>query len=165
MGRGKWGGLGWRRQWGAEHGHGVMRRGRWGGCNGKKEMWKGEKGGGRLMVGGEEGARGWRISQMDMMKCPGGHMECFGGMRLQNFLTLFTRATPVFQLVIIIINIIIIIIIIIFINFSEVWSLMCTVGLLSLQFGKKKRKTTLHFPAKTSQQYCNLHHSAFHSIL
>ena len=55
---------------------------------------EGGKGGGGLMVGGEEGARGWEISQMDMMKCPGGHMECFGGMRLQSFLTLFTRATP-----------------------------------------------------------------------
>ena len=28
------------------------------------------------------------------MKCLGGHMECLGGMRLQIFLTLFTRATP-----------------------------------------------------------------------
>ena len=44
--------------------------------------------------GGEEGARGEGISQMDMMKCLGGHMECLCGMRLQSFLTLFTRATP-----------------------------------------------------------------------
>ena len=28
------------------------------------------------------------------MKCLGGHMECLGGMRLQSFLTLLTRATP-----------------------------------------------------------------------
>ena len=31
---------------------------------------------------------------MDVMKCLGGHMECLGGVRLQSFLTLFTRATP-----------------------------------------------------------------------
>ena len=31
---------------------------------------------------------------MDMTKCLGGHMECLGGIRLQSFLTLFTRATP-----------------------------------------------------------------------
>ena len=46
------------------------------------------------MGGGEEGARGEEISQIDMMKCLGGHMECLGGMRLQSFLALFTRATP-----------------------------------------------------------------------
>ena len=34
------------------------------------------------MGGGEEGARGEEISQIDMMKCLGGHMECLGGMRL-----------------------------------------------------------------------------------
>ena len=37
--------------------------------------------------GGEKGARGDGISQMDMMKS-------LDGMRLQSFLTLFTRATP-----------------------------------------------------------------------
>ena len=37
--------------------------------------------------GGQEGARGEGISQMDMMKY-------LGVMRLQFFLTLFTRATP-----------------------------------------------------------------------
>ena len=31
---------------------------------------------------------------MDIMKYLGGHMECLGGMRLQSFLTLLTRATP-----------------------------------------------------------------------
>ena len=46
--------------------------------------------------GGEGGARGGEISQMDYDGMPGwgGHMECLGGMRLQFFLTLFTRATP-----------------------------------------------------------------------
>ena len=44
--------------------------------------------------GGEEGARGEGISQMDMMKCLGGHMECLCGMRLQSFLTLFTHDGP-----------------------------------------------------------------------
>ena len=65
-----------------------MGRERWGGGNRKVETVKGQMG------GGEEGARGEEISQMDMMKCLGGHMECLGGMRLQSFLTLFTRATP-----------------------------------------------------------------------
>ena len=65
-----------------------MGRERWGGGNRKGETVKGQMG------GGEEGARGEEISQMDMMKCLGGHMECLGGMRLQSFLALFTRATP-----------------------------------------------------------------------
>ena len=58
------------------------------GCNGEEEggNWKGETGKG-TKGRGEEGARGERISQMDMMKC-------LGGMRLQFLLTLFTRATP-----------------------------------------------------------------------
>ena len=69
-------------------GKGAMGRERWGGGNRKGETVKGQMG------GGEEGAREEEISQMDMMKCLGGHMECLGGMRLQSFLTLFTRATP-----------------------------------------------------------------------
>ena len=60
-------------------GTGAMGRGRWGGGNGKGETVKGQMG------GGEEGARGEEISQMDMMKCLGGHMECLGGMRLKVF--------------------------------------------------------------------------------
>ena len=60
---------------------GAMGRERWGGGNRKGETGKGTKG------RGEEGARGEGLSQMDMMKC-------LGGMRLQFFLTLFTRATP-----------------------------------------------------------------------
>ena len=64
--------------WGAGDGEGGNREG------------ETERGQGR----GEEGARGGEISQMDMVKCLDGHMECLGGMRLQSFLTLFTRATP-----------------------------------------------------------------------
>ena len=81
MGRGRWRGG----QWEGGDGEGVL---------GRRRCGRGLRGGGGVMVGGEEGARGWGISQMDMMKCPGGHMECFGGMRLQGFLTLFTHATP-----------------------------------------------------------------------
>ena len=67
------------------------------GNNGKGETGRGNRKGETVkgqMGGGEEGARGEEISQMDMMKCLGGHMECLGGMGLQSFLTLFTRATP-----------------------------------------------------------------------
>ena len=71
--------------------------GRGDGGNGKGEMRrgkrKGETGGSWQRGGGEQGARGGGISQMDM-KCLGGHMECLCGTRLQSFLTLFTRATP-----------------------------------------------------------------------
>ena len=62
-------------------GRGAMGRGRWGGGNRKGEMGKWAKGWGRKR------ARGEGISQMDMMKS-------LDGMRLQSFLTLFTRATP-----------------------------------------------------------------------
>ena len=62
----------WRGQWEGGDGDGATGRGRWE---------RGQRG------GGEEGARGEGISQMDKMKR-------MGGMRLQNFLTLFTRATP-----------------------------------------------------------------------
>ena len=55
-----------------------MGRGRWG---------RGQK-------GGEEGQEEGGFHRKDVMKCLGGHMECLGGMRLQSFLTLFTRATP-----------------------------------------------------------------------
>ena len=65
-----------------------MGRGRWGGGNRKGRWGRSQRG------GGEEGVRGEGISQMDMMKCLGGHMKCLCGMRLQSFLTLFTRATP-----------------------------------------------------------------------
>ena len=34
------------------------------------------------------------IMIMQVMPGWGGHMECLGGIRLQFFLTLFTRATP-----------------------------------------------------------------------
>ena len=69
------------------------RRGQWKGGDGEGATGKGRQRKGQ-MGGGEEGARGEEISQMDMMKCLDGHMECLGGMRLQSFLTLFTRATP-----------------------------------------------------------------------
>ena len=72
----------------AGSGEGETGRVRLGGGNRKGETMEGAKG------RGEEGARGEGISQMDMMKCLVGHMECLGGMRLQSFLTLFTRATP-----------------------------------------------------------------------
>ena len=51
---------------------------------GKQEEGDGEGGKGK---GEKNGAGGEGISQMDMMKC-------LGGIRLQSFLTLFTRATP-----------------------------------------------------------------------
>ena len=84
-------------------------RGRLGGDNGEREMARGQRDGGDgkgvtgsrrwgrgQRRGGEGGARGGEISQMDYDGMPGwgGHMECLGGMRLQFFLTLFTRATP-----------------------------------------------------------------------
>ena len=84
---------------------GATGRGRWGeemgrgdgdGGNGKGEMRRGKRKGrwgSWQRGGGEQGARGGGISQMDM-KCLGGHMECLCGMRLQSFLTLFTRAMP-----------------------------------------------------------------------
>ena len=72
-----------------------MGRGRWRG--GQREGGDGEGATGRgrrgswQRGGAEEGAR---IGGISHMKCLGGHMECLGGMRLQSFLTLFTRATP-----------------------------------------------------------------------
>ena len=94
---GKWGGIEVLARAGS--GEGEMGRGnlKGKGGNGKGEMGRGqqERGDSKGANGrGEEGARGEEISQMDMMKCLGGHMECLGGMRLQSFLTLFTRATP-----------------------------------------------------------------------
>ena len=71
------------------------REGAWG--NGKGEMGRGQQEGGDGEGGkgrGEEGASGVGFSQMDMMKCLGGHVERLGGMRLQSFLTLFTCAMP-----------------------------------------------------------------------
>ena len=76
-----------------------MGRGDGEGGNGKGEMGRGQQEGGdgeghkdgwgrRLSC--KQKARGEGISQMDMMKS----LECPGGMRLQFFLTLFTRATP-----------------------------------------------------------------------
>ena len=62
-------------------GKGASGRGRWRGGNGKGETGKGAKGG---RGGGEK--KGQKLSQMDMMKC-------VGLMRLESFLTLFTRAT------------------------------------------------------------------------
>ena len=74
---------------------GGNREGAWG--NGKGEMGRGATGRGkrgRGQRGGEKKGHKERGFQMDMMKCLGGHVECLGGMRLQSFLTLFTRATP-----------------------------------------------------------------------
>ena len=70
-----------------------------GGGEAEMAMGTGRRGGGQQGGGDWEGATGrgrWGrgISQMDIMKYLGGHMECLGGMRLQSFLTLFTRATP-----------------------------------------------------------------------
>ena len=101
-GMGKWGGVEvLARAW---SGKGETERVRLGGGNGEGEEGNGE---GEMGRGNRKGetekgakgrgrrrARGEGISQMDMMKCLGGHMECLGGMRLQFFLTLFTRATP-----------------------------------------------------------------------
>ena len=60
-------------------GKGAMRRGRWGGSNRKGRRGRGQR------LGGRGGSRGDWISQMDMMKCLGGHMECLGGMRVTEF--------------------------------------------------------------------------------
>ena len=60
--------------------------GRWEGGDGPGATGRGGWGSGQR-GGGEKGARGEGISQMDMMKS-------LDGMRLQSFLTLFTRATP-----------------------------------------------------------------------
>ena len=70
-----------------------------GGGEAEMAMGRGRRGGGQQGGGDWEGATGrgrWGrgISQMDIMKYLGGHMECLGGMRLQSFLTLFTRAMP-----------------------------------------------------------------------
>ena len=92
VGRGRLGGVAVLTR--ARSGEGEMgrvrtKRGQWGGGGGVmgKGRWEGGKGEGEKK--GREG-----ISQMDMMKCLGGYMECLGGMRLNFFLTLFTRATP-----------------------------------------------------------------------
>ena len=81
------------------NGEGEIGMGKWGGVEvlaragcgeGRQEGLDCEEAMGRgrgQWEGGEEGARGEGISQMDMMKC-------LGGMRLQSFLTLFTRAVP-----------------------------------------------------------------------
>ena len=84
MGRGergkRWGSGG--RGWGGGDGNGERETGRWATGRGN---WEGATG---------RGIWGRGISQMDIMKYLGRHMECLGGMRLQSFLTLFTRATP-----------------------------------------------------------------------
>ena len=58
----------------------AMGRERLGGGNGDREMGRGGNGEGEMgkgrgegQQGGGEGARRGRISQMDMMECPGGH--------------------------------------------------------------------------------------------
>ena len=75
MGRGergkRWGSGG--RGWGGGDGNGERDTGRWAARRGR---W------------------GRGISQMDIMKYLGEHTECLDGMRLESFLTLFTRATP-----------------------------------------------------------------------
>ena len=80
----------------AVSGEGETWRVRLGGGNGEGEGGNGEGGRGQQEGGDDEGgkgegekkgARGESISHMDMMKC-------LAGMRLQSFLTLFTRATP-----------------------------------------------------------------------
>ena len=68
------------------------RGGQWGGGGGQWERGDRERATGRGRRGGGKGegkkkGQEERVSQMDMMKC-------LGGMRLQSFLTLFTRATP-----------------------------------------------------------------------
>ena len=78
-----------RRQWG----YGTCYGGSFPAAKECREDWEGVMGR-RRRGRGEEGARGGGISQMDLIKCLGGHMECLDGMRLQSFLTLFTRATP-----------------------------------------------------------------------
>ena len=66
--------------------------GQWEGGDGEGATGRGRQGRGQR--GGEKKGHEERGFQMDMMKCLGGHVECLGGMRLQSFLTLFTRATP-----------------------------------------------------------------------
>ena len=92
----------------AWNGEGEAGRVRLGGGNGEGGSGKGEMGRGQKEGGDWEGCKVERekkgqeergFSHMDMMKCMGGHMECLGGMRLHFFLTLFTCATPVPQLV------------------------------------------------------------------
>ena len=88
MRRGRSSGKG--QEWGGEMGRDRLGGGNGEGGNEKGEMGREQQEGGTgkgQRKGGEEGARGKGISQMDMMKC-------LGGMRLQSFLTLFTRATP-----------------------------------------------------------------------
>ena len=92
VGGGPWGGGKGERGGDLEVGGGGGGDGKWGEGDGE--------------VGNREGAteRGqagrWRcgrgISQMDIMKYLGGHMECLGGIRLQRFLTFvyIPRATP-----------------------------------------------------------------------
>ena len=94
MGRGRWGGGGngegetGMGKWGvvevlARAGSGEVETGRvrLGGVNGERATGRGRQGRGQ-MGGGEEVARGTEISQMDMVKYLGGHMECFGGIIL-----------------------------------------------------------------------------------
>ena len=83
------------RRWG-----GATGRGRRGGGDGEGETAKG-----RGRQGGDDGEGGNGEGEMGMGatgsgatgrqgKEGGKHIECLGGMRLQFFLTLFTRATP-----------------------------------------------------------------------
>ena len=65
-----------------------MGKGQREGGNKVGETGKGQRGGEKNRQ--EEGL----ISQVDVMKCLGGHMECLGGMRLHSFLILLTHATP-----------------------------------------------------------------------
>ena len=77
MGRGRQGGG----QWGRKIG-----RGQWGEGGG-------QRGGGQQGGGDGEGGNG--LGEMRREGKDGGkHIECLGGMRLQFFLTLLTRATP-----------------------------------------------------------------------
>ena len=82
--------------------------GRWGGgdgegSNGEGETGRGQwgEGGGKRGGGDREGETGRGMTGRGMTergqregKEEGKHIECLGGMRLQFFLTLFTRATP-----------------------------------------------------------------------
>ena len=74
-----------------ETGRGTMGKGRLGEGNGEREEGNGE-GGNRE---GEMGMGGNWVGEMGREGKDGGkHIECLGGMRLQFFLTLLTRATP-----------------------------------------------------------------------
>ena len=66
-------GGGWEERWqrGGGDWEGGMGTGRWGGVAMVRGKWG--RGEGRGQQGGGEGARRGRISQMDMMECPGGH--------------------------------------------------------------------------------------------